>query len=147
LADSTVKAGHQDSVVLAEQIEQRITAYNSRVKKDAGEQTSAARVPATNLDNHWLMSLQPESYTIQLVILSSIESVNRFISQSDLQNTARHFPAQRKAGLVHFIIYGEYASKADATAALIDLPEHLRKTSPYVCKIEVLQRNFTNNKP
>jgi septal ring-binding cell division protein DamX len=147
LADSAVKAGNEDSVVLIELIEQKIAAYDSRVDEDISEQVPAARDPAMNLDTEWLMSLSPESYTIQLVSLSSLENVDKFINQSGLQNTARHFPTQLKAGLIHIIVYGEYGSKADATRALIDLPDHLRKIGPYVRKIEVLQRDFSDNKP
>jgi septal ring-binding cell division protein DamX len=96
-------------------------------------QAATATAPATSL-----ASLNPEQYTLQLGVLGSKDDLNKFIQELKLDKD--YYTYQDKHGRFG-VIYGQYATRADASTALKNVPDSWKQAEAYVQKIETVQQS------
>lgn len=83
-------------------------------------------------DASWILSQPAARYTLQLVSLSSPTRVREFI---DLQSDKSRFATyrlQRNGQLFHVVVYGSFASKAEADTAAARLPPSAGGVQPWI---------------
>lgn len=72
-------------------------------------------------------------YTIELFTSRSAEHAQAFIDANGLQGKARYIVFKNKAGQLRYqVVYGNYATSADAKTALAQLSSSLKKLNPVI---------------
>ncbi|GEM76413.1 SPOR domain-containing protein [Vibrio sagamiensis] len=91
-------------------------------------------------------SLQRFGYTIQVVAVGSSEKVSQFANK--LPQSGQ--PIWENYKIVngtkwYSVLYGDYATKAEAKRAISSLPEHFRQLSPFVKSIDSIKSSAYPN--
>jgi septal ring-binding cell division protein DamX len=99
----------------------------------ASRPAPAAAAPVSGgRDAGWILGQSAARYTLQLVSLSSPTRVREFI---DLQSDKSRFATyrlQRNGQLFHVVVYGSFASKAEAETAAARLPPSAGAVEPWI---------------
>ncbi|WP_299200854.1 SPOR domain-containing protein [uncultured Amphritea sp.] len=93
------------------------------------------------LPDGWVMDKFPPDFTIQLLYGTDEVGILNYIKKHNLPDSVRYFRTQREAGLFYVLIYGDYKTIPEATAALAEIPESARK-SHWVRKYRRLQELY-----
>lgn len=89
---------------------------------------------------HWLKEQEPKQYTIQLASSRNEKSIAKVYDDNQLKGKGGYYHYVRAGVDRYALIYGAYKSVAQANAAIANLPEKLRKKTPWVRKIGSLQK-------
>lgn len=84
-----------------------------------------------------ILALPSKNYTLQLLCMNDENKVQAFIKQYNLQQKTHYYKSNFKGKDWYILVYGNYANKADAQAALQKLPPALKKLHPWA-------REYTN---
>jgi DamX protein len=92
----------------------------------------------------WLLSKNSEHYTIQIMGVSNEDSLLNFIKTDQLldPNRLAYYKAAYKRKNWYPLLYGVYATKKEARVAANELPDRFRKASPWIRKIESVQKEI-----
>ena len=83
-------------------------------------------------DAAWLLDQAPDSFTLQLFTLSSEERLERFLeAQADPEQFAI-YRLERNGRILHVVVYGLFATRAEADAASRRLPASVGPVEPWV---------------
>lgn len=96
--------------------------------ESAGEVSSLLRADE-------LLRWPDDGYTLQLLGARSVESVERFIGAQTQPERFYYFSTLYKGAPWHVVVYGQFATRASAMAAIQTLPENLRKLRPWARSI------------
>ena len=98
-----------------------------------------------NLDVHretWLLSQPAEAFTLQLLGVSQKSSVNRFLREHDFNEPVAYFHTYRANKDWYSLVYGVFADRGAAKAAIALLPEPLRKAGPWPRSFSSIQSDI-----
>ena len=101
--------------------------------------TAPKKAPSlSNLKAHeaWLWSQDPSHFTLQLLGTQNVNNIKQFIKQHQLRGKVVYYHTQRDNQDWYALVYGTYPNNADAKSAVNQLPDPIRKLSPWV-------RNFS----
>lgn len=91
-------------------------------------------------DANWVIQQDPEHFTLQLLTARQQATIERFISQHQLQpEMLAYFYSSRNGKNWHNLIYGEYADRASANAAIKQLPPGLANEKPWIRQFRSIQ--------
>ena len=92
----------------------------------------------------WLLSINAEHYTIQIMGVSNEDSLLYFIKKDQLldQNRLAYYKAAYKKKNWYPLLYGVYATKKEARLAANELPARFREASPWIRKISTVQKEI-----
>lgn len=92
----------------------------------------------------WLLSINSEHYTIQIMGVSNENSLLYFIKKDQLldQNRLAYYKAAYKKKNWYPLLYGVYATKTEARLAANELPARFREASPWIRKISSVQKEI-----
>ncbi len=93
------------------------------------------------LPDGWVMDKFPPDFTVQLLYGTDEAGMLKYIKKHNLPDSVRYFRTQREAGLFYVLIYGEYKTIPEATAALAEIPVSARKNH-WVRKFRRLQELY-----
>ncbi len=122
------------------QIEKKNAGQQPEVKKVQekpvavkAEGSNRAPVAAPSVSQPWWQQLKDDKAVLQLTVMSSKASLERFADQHGLAGNKlfRWYPATRNGQTVYIGVYGDYASKAEARAAIDSLPTVLKLLKPW----------------
>ncbi|WP_432697327.1 AAA family ATPase [Marinobacterium sp. YM272] len=82
-----------------------------------------------------LLEWPDEGYTLQLLGARSVDSVERFINAQAQPERFYYFRTMYKGAPWHVVVYGQFASRGSAMAAVETLPQALRKLRPWARSI------------
>lgn len=88
----------------------------------------------------WIRAQNPQHYTVQLSASKSEQSILSFVQKHNLGAQAAYAKTNRQGEDWYVAVYGSYPNRQKAKQALAALPQALRKSSPWVRKIDDLQR-------
>lgn len=91
--------------------------------------TAAAGTPR---DAAWILAQAPDSFTLQLVSLSSAERAQAFVDAQADRGRFATYRLQRDGRILHVVIFGQFASRADAEAAARQLPPSVGGVQPWI---------------
>jgi chromosome segregation ATPase len=128
------------STALLQRLQKSEAAVSRRV---AGlEATSYTIAPGSLRDNSWLASLPAEHFSIQLLGSSDSSYLRDFASVHAAQlegGTVALASSSSHGGEWYSLFYGDFATRADAVAALKSLPESLQRNQPLVRSLGSIQ--------
>jgi DamX protein len=91
-------------------------------------------------DAKWVMQQNPEHFTLQLVTGRQQATIDRFIAQHGLQpQMLAYFYSYRNEKNWHNLIYGVYPDRAEAAAAIKQLPPELAAIKPWIRQYRSIQ--------
>ncbi|ANQ18150.1 SPOR domain-containing protein [Vibrio natriegens] len=89
-----------------------------------------------------LKALSPRAYTIQLAAMTSMEDVQIFLDEYQLNNKVRIYPTVRNETEWFIITYRDYQSIQLARDAVEALPDSLKSLSPWAKSLGQVQREI-----
>lgn len=89
-----------------------------------------------------LKALSPRAYTLQLGAMTSMEDVQAFLDQHQLNNKVRIYPTVRSGTEWYIITYRDYPTIQDARDAIEALPDALKSFSPWAKSLGQVQREI-----
>ena len=96
-----------------------------------------------NDDAGWVISQPPRNYTLQLMVLSSHDSAKKLLRKySQLEYALKYLILQGKNKQRYIILYGSFASTAQARKAQKSLPQALQKI--WMRRFSGLQKKIKN---
>ena len=87
---------------------------------------------------YWLKNKAPDKYTIQLASSRNIKSIKNIYSKNNLKGKGGYYHYLWHGKDRYALVYGAYETVTAANVALANLPEELRKSPPWVRKIQSL---------
>ncbi len=113
------------------------TALTNQISDKPVTQTSHNEL---NEPRRWVQALNADNYTIQLVSSTNEELVADYYRNGHLEGKAGYFRYKRQGQIWYTLVYGDFNSVADANVAIQQLPEDLRKWSPWIRNVSDIQR-------
>lgn len=99
--------------------------------------------PADDVRNNaWVTAQDAQRYTLQLVGSSDRNAAIRYIRDRGLTNDAAYYATSRDGQPWYVVIYGNYADRDAAQAALLHLPPTLRAASPWIRQFGDIQTDL-----
>ena len=89
---------------------------------------------------YWLKDQKPELYTLQLASSRREKSIIKLYEDNFLKGKGGYYRYQRDGIERYALIYGTYRTVAEAKSSIKDLPKGLRNKTPWVRKIQRLQK-------
>jgi len=112
----------------------------------ASDQAKGPAEPAiaTELsDDQWLGSRPGGHYTLQLLVMTP-EGAKRFIAHQDLGEELHTFERIRNGKTLIVLLYGDYASKADAREAANVLAARIKSLKPWIRALASVQKDLNS---
>ncbi|GMQ77223.1 MAG: hypothetical protein BMS9Abin01_2546 [Gammaproteobacteria bacterium] len=88
----------------------------------------------------WLARRDPDHYTLQLLSHTNEAAVQRYLSDNFKDGEAGYFVFERDGKTWYTVVYGDYASYSEATAAGASLARRLGGSKPWTRKIAIIQK-------
>lgn len=96
---------------------------------------------------NWIMTQEPYLYTIQVMAAKEEDSINRFLKlNKNNKNEIAYYKMYSKDGIWFKFISGKYKTFENAKKASLDLPEGLKKLSPWPRLFASIQKDIDNGK-
>lgn len=121
----------ETKTVAAKPVKPVKTKKTAKATDDAAATVSSASGKYT-ADEEYLLNAPANHYTIQVIGLSDEHKVRNFVKTYHLQSQARYFRTQLNTKSFYILVYGNYATKAEATAAINNLPAGVHAYKPWV---------------
>ena len=107
---------------------------------------SSAKPPQKDLKDRlhredWLLKQSPSDYTIQILGVRNERSLLMFVAEHRLDRSglAGYYRSRFKGNIWFPLVYGTYPTVEDAQQAIAGLPETIRRMSPWIRKMAVVQ--------
>ena len=88
----------------------------------------------------WVAVQNPKFYTLQLASSTNEALIQKYYAQNNLQGVAGYYSSMRSGERWYALVYGAYPSVNEAKAAISNLPQDLRKWSPWVRNIRSIHK-------
>lgn len=88
----------------------------------------------------WVMGQNPRHYTLQLASSRSEKRVQKYYLENQMQGKGGYYKKIQDGETWYFLIYGSYDSTASASNEIEQLPEEIRKWSPWVRRLGNIQK-------
>jgi septal ring-binding cell division protein DamX/type II secretory pathway predicted ATPase ExeA len=89
----------------------------------------------------WVMSRSPGHYTLQLIAVENLDSLQRYISNNGLGGEARTFRMMRKGKPWYALLWGDFPDRASAQKAATGLPAKVQKAGVWARTFASLQQS------
>lgn len=109
---------------------------NSSIKPTA--ERIAVKVQLSPMD--WIATQNPSYYTLQLASSTNEQLIEKYYTENALTGKAGYYRSLREGEHWYALVYGAYPSVNDAKEAIADLPENLKKWSPWVRNIKSIHK-------
>jgi DamX protein len=92
----------------------------------------------------WILSQNSKLYTIQIMGVSNESSLIDFIEKNQLleQNEIAYYQTTFRGKPWFQLLFGVYPDKKEALSAAMELPENLRKSTPWIRGISKIQKSI-----
>lgn len=110
------------------------------LNKQAVTPANGVSLSFTVSPDKWLSKQEPNKYTIQLASSRYEKSIKKSFDNYNLKGKGGYYHYSRDGVDRYALIYGTYKTVAAANIAMKELPENLRKKTPWVRKIKSLQK-------
>ncbi len=88
----------------------------------------------------WVASQNPKHYTLQLASSTNKQLIEKYYSLNDLTGKAGYYSSMRQGERWYALVYGSYNSVHSAKSAIAELPQDLKKWSPWVRNIRSIHK-------
>ena len=90
----------------------------------------------------WILNINPDHYTLQLVAGNNINTLRKFIQRYSLSEPFALYLGSRKNKPWYGLVYNSFPTKQQAIDARSRLPKPLQKQKPWVRKLAPLQKEL-----
>lgn len=90
--------------------------------------------------SNWLMQQPADKYTLQVLASESPDSAQRLFARHRFKRPLAWFQFKRKGRTLYGVIYGVFNTRAQAHAAITELPVSLRKGTPWPRRFGEVQK-------
>lgn len=87
-------------------------------------------------------NINEEHYTIQLMTGINRLNIEQYIIADNIQDKAFIMTIQRESSPLYVLLYGNYATLAQAQVVASNLPESVKRNQPWVRQIKQIKENF-----
>lgn len=94
-------------------------------------------------DEKWIMDQPKANYCIQLIATGNQSALMQFISENNLEKSAKYYKTRRNNKDWYTLIQGSYDSHAAATNAIKGLPSGLREMNPWIKSMADIQNTLS----
>ncbi len=91
-------------------------------------------------DEAWILAQDPSRFTVQLATIKTRASIPEFADRHGIADRVAYYRFERSNASWFAVIYGVFERYRDAEQAIEDLPEALKRASPLVRPMAVVQR-------
>ena len=113
-------------------------------KPAANAKPESAATTADVGDHEWIMAQPGNNYTVQVMVLSSKDSVNRFMRKhAELRSDLKFYPIGKEGQEKYAIIYGSFATPIEALNQKSEMPAEF--TNGLVKRMKQVQRENRKN--
>ena len=93
---------------------------------------SASRTQASTGESSWIKAMPNSHFTLQLLGGANKEAVQKFIRDNGHMHKMGYVETSRQGQPWYVVVYGDYASRAQASAAVGNLPSKLASAKPWI---------------
>ena len=103
---------------------------------------SISTVPSVAIagPQEWVKAQNPNFYTLQLASSTNSKLIQKYFSENQLSGKAGYYKNRREGENWYALVYGAYPNATAANKAIADLPQDLKKWSPWVRKLKNIHR-------
>ncbi|HCG6612222.1 SPOR domain-containing protein [Vibrio parahaemolyticus] len=106
------------------------------------ETTSSKPIVKFSFSREELKALSPRAYTLQLAAMTSMEDVQAFLDEHQLNNKVRIYPTVRSGTEWYIVTYQDYPTIQMARDAVEKLPDSLKSVSPWAKSLGQVHREI-----
>jgi septal ring-binding cell division protein DamX len=117
-----------------------VGAYTSINAKAMHPTSEAAPVNLVLGPQEWVAAQNPNYYTLQLASSTNQALIQKYYDENNLAGKAGYYHSRRSGEDWYALVYGAYPTVQDAKAAIGNLPEDLKKWSPWVRNIKSIHK-------
>lgn len=117
---------------------------NGRDIQPQGE-SHVSRAPSSTDPVGWVLSQNPRHYTLQLASSRSERRIKKYYEENQMQGKGGYYKKEQDGETWYFLIYGAYNSSRNASNEIQQLPEEIRKWSPWVRRLGNIQKVINRN--
>ncbi len=88
----------------------------------------------------WVLSQNPRHYTLQLASSKSEERIKQYYVENQMQGKGGYYTKEQDGETWYYLIYGAYKSSGNASEQIEQLPDEIRKWSPWVRRLGNIQK-------
>ena len=116
-------------------VEAYLTLNSAAVATAAGSQLTFHSGPT-----YWLEKQEPTEFTLQLATSRNKKFIEKIYSEHQLRGQGGYYRFMSAGKNRYALVYGTYKTVAEAKSAIEQLPKSLRKSPPWVRKIQALHK-------
>jgi len=133
---------NQPSPVVAADATPEKTATSHVATKPTQPAASPTKPPSATHGLAWLKAQSPARFTLQLFSTGNREPWQRYVDAHSTVPSLAGYETQRNGVPWYVVVYGSYATQADAEVAARDLPANLGKTEPWIRTFKAVQQSI-----
>ena len=96
------------------------------------EKSTSSAPRTTSVDSSWVKSMPSNHYTLQLLGGANKAAVQKFIKDNGYLRQIGYVETSRQGQPWYVVVYGDFSSRAQASAAVSDLPTKLASAKPWI---------------
>lgn len=93
----------------------------------------------------WVLNQNPRHYTLQLASSRSERRIKKYYEENQMQGKGGYYKKEQDGETWYFLIYGAFNSSRNASNEIQQLPEEIRKWSPWVRRLGNIQKAIKRN--
>lgn len=117
-----------------------VQAYHRLNARSVNPTSERVAVQLITTPQEWVAAQSPKYYTLQLASSTNQALIRKYYDENNLQGKAGYYSSMRTGERWYALVYGAYPSVNEAKAAIADLPQDLRKWSPWVRNIRSIHK-------
>ncbi|MEW7998628.1 MAG: AAA family ATPase [Candidatus Thiodiazotropha endolucinida] len=90
----------------------------------------------------WVMSRSPDSYTLQLIAVENLASLQRYIDSNSLTGKTHTLQMTRNGKPLYALLWGEFPDRESAQKAVSALPSRIQKTGVWARSFASLKQSM-----
>lgn len=95
-------------------------------------------------DESWLLSLKPESFTLQIGSLATEAAAKAYIMRFGFQSEATYYLSTKQEQNWYPVLYGVYANRTEAKKAIATLPKEVQLERPWARPLITIQESIAS---
>ena len=138
-------AGQQRLIQATANIDNRSIKPASERDIEREEEAHVSHSVASDDPIGWVLTQNPRHYTLQLASSRSEKSIRQYYEENQMQGKGGYYKKIQDGETWYFLIYGAFNSSRNASNEIEQLPEEIRKWSPWVRRLGNIQKVINRN--
>ena len=130
------------------QPKQPVSAKLAMASQADNDKQALRSAPATSSgafrDESWLLSLKPESFTLQIGSLATEADAKAYIVRFGFESEATYYLSTKQEQNWYPVLYGVYANRSEARKAIATLPEEVQLEKPWARPLITIQESIAS---